>query len=100
MISKINIEITAEELQEMINQGLRSAIKEVAQLRMQEPENKDELLTRDDLLKMLKIGETTLWKMMRDGKIPYKRVGKRVLFSKNEILKEISNLNNSWRKYE
>jgi hypothetical protein len=50
----------------------------------------DELISREAAMKLLKIGAVTLWSRMKDGSLPYKQVGRRILFSKNELLEAIT----------
>ena len=46
---------------------------------------KDEILTRQEVTELLRISYVTLHKKMKEG-IPYMRAGRRVLFSKKELI--------------
>lgn len=76
--------ISAAELQEL----LRSTVKQELIL-LKTSDNKsvqDEILDFKETLKLLRISPPTLYKRMREGEIPFKRLGKRILFSKSELL--------------
>jgi len=51
--------------------------------------DQSELLNREEVAKMLKCNLVTLWRYMRDDKIPYYRAGRKLLFRKDEILSAI-----------
>lgn len=46
----------------------------------------DKLLTREQLKNKLNISLPTLHKFMKEGKIPFKKIGKKTYFDYNEIL--------------
>jgi len=48
-----------------------------------------ELIGREEVAKMLKCNLVTIWRYMRDDKLPYYRVGRKILFRKDEILESI-----------
>ena len=45
----------------------------------------DELLTRKDVMEMLKISHATLYHYQMEGTIPYLKIGNRVYFKKKDI---------------
>ncbi len=47
-------------------------------------ENKD-LMTREEVMKYLRISNMTLHRLMKNHNFPYIKLGKRVLFRKEEI---------------
>lgn len=48
------------------------------------------LLTREETCKFLKCSPTTLYYHMRDGGLPYSRLGRKLLFSKAMLIEFIS----------
>ncbi|MBN1819783.1 MAG: helix-turn-helix domain-containing protein [Prolixibacteraceae bacterium] len=72
------------------SEGLRSLIQEVvsselaAQLKPVE-QKKDELLTRKEAAKMLRISLVTLATITKNGKLPSYRVRGKVLFKKSDV---------------
>lgn len=51
----------------------------------------DETLCRLGVCELLKISQTTLTKRIKDGSIPHQRVGRKLLFSRKEVLEAIKN---------
>ena len=56
-----------------------------------QPEN--ELLTREQVCKLLSINKTTLWKHTKSGKLKSLGLGNRVYYKKNEVLEAVKHLN-------
>ena len=53
----------------------------------------EELLTRDEVCKLLNINKTTLWKHTKSGRLTSFGIGNRVLYKRSEVLKAINRLN-------
>ena len=51
--------------------------------------NTEELITRDEAITLLKCTGQTFWRFTRDGRIPFYRAGRRMLFKRSEILEAI-----------
>lgn len=51
--------------------------------------DKTEFLTRDEMAKYLRVSKSTIDRYAKNGQISRKRVGTRVLFSKNDINKQL-----------
>jgi len=49
----------------------------------------DETICRLKVCELLNISQTTLTKRIKDGSIPYSRVGRKLVFSKKEVLAAI-----------
>lgn len=81
--------ITVEELAEALKPLLHTK-KEV--------ENTNELtqsdlLTREQVCKLLSINKTTLWKHTKSGKLKSLGLGNRVYYKKEEVLQAVKHLN-------
>ncbi|MGQ8335812.1 helix-turn-helix domain-containing protein [Sunxiuqinia sp. A32] len=78
------LELTPQELKEMIHITVKAALSEFKEeLRPKEPE---ELLTRKEVVKLLQISLTTLYHWTRDGKLKQYKTGGKVYYKKNEVL--------------
>lgn len=55
-----------------------------------QPEN--ELMTRDEVCKMLSFNKTSLWKHTRSGKLKSYGIGNRVLYKRSEVLQAVKPL--------
>lgn len=56
-----------------------------------EKEEKKDLMTRKDAQLLLKVSGVTLSKFTKTGMLTFYRVGRRILFDRDEILDEIRN---------
>ncbi len=54
------------------------------------PFEEEELITFNDTLRLLKISRPTLYKRMKDNTIPFSKLGKRLLFPKQSILRSLT----------
>ena len=61
------------------------------QSKQQEPAN--ELLTRDEVCKLLSFNKTSLWKHTKAGKLKSYGIGNRVLYKRSEVLEAVKPLN-------
>jgi predicted site-specific integrase-resolvase len=57
-------------------------------------ENQDELLTREETYKYLKIDSSTLWDWTRKGRLTVYGIGNRKYYKKNEVINCLTKLNN------
>lgn len=57
------------------------------------PEKKDAILSREEIMSKFRIGETTLWKRMNDGSLPFFKIGRRVYFSQHAVEMALKNSN-------
>ena len=56
-----------------------------------QPEN--DLLTREEVCKLLSINKTTLWKHTKSGKLKSLGLGNRVYYKRNQVLEAVKPLN-------
>ncbi len=94
MENYITVNLTLDEFKDTIRDVVTDCFNENE---TNKQETQDEILTRDDVSKLFNISETTIWKYMKDGRLPFRKIGRRVLFSKTEIL-EATGLDNKSRR--
>ena len=87
------IVISKEQLISIISEVVRQELSHVNREKLPDTEP-DEFLNALQVVIMLKISKPTLYKRMKDGTIPYKKVGRRLLFSKNEIINQLNKHSN------
>ena len=75
---------------------VKQAVNEV--IKMEKSEQSKELLNFKETCDFLGIHPSTLNKWKSQNKIPYKRLGKRVFFNRQEILESLQNSN--FQKYK
>ena len=84
--------ISVEELTEIIAEKLVDKLeKKIATLISNQ--NDEELITRTETAKILKVELTTLWSWTKKGKITAYGIGNRVYYKRGEIMKSLIILN-------
>ena len=77
--------LTVEQLQQLICTSVRNGIQEL-QKELQSKDNSEELMTRDETCKFLKIDSSTLWAWTNNGKVKAYGIGARRYYKKTEIM--------------
>ena len=77
--------LTVEQLQQLISTSVRNGIFEL-QKELQTKDNSEELMTRDETCKFLKIDSSTLWAWTNNGKVKAYGIGARRYYKKTEIM--------------
>lgn len=83
----VSIENLVEVFFQIFNQKLQESQTESKKVNQEN----DDLLSRLEICNLLHISQTTLTKRIKDNCIPYSKCGRRLLFSKNEVLNAIKN---------
>ena len=85
METNMLIQISPEQLSEMIISGIREELQKFQSVSEEKSNNKD-LMTRKEVCDYLQCSQTSLWDWTRKGKISATKVGKRkVLYRKKDI---------------
>ena len=77
--------LTVEQLQQLIGTSVKNGILEL-QKELQTKDNSEELMTRDETCKFLKIDSSTLWAWTNNGKVKAYGIGARRYYKKSEIM--------------
>ena len=77
--------LTVEQLQQLIGTSVKNGIQEL-QKELQSKDNSEELMTRDETCKFLKIDSSTLWAWTNNGKVKAYGIGARRYYKKTEIM--------------
>lgn len=77
--------LTVEQLQQLIGTSVKNGILEL-QKQLQEKDNSEELLTRDETCQFLKIDSSTLWAWTNNGKVKAYGIGARRYYKRSELL--------------
>ncbi|MDC1068390.1 helix-turn-helix domain-containing protein [Candidatus Kapabacteria bacterium] len=81
---------TKEELQQLIEIALE---KQLGKLDFKSDKSTTELITTKQLEKVLGKSSTTIWRYMKDGRIPYKKLGVKNYFDLSEVMKSLKSFN-------
>ena len=85
METSMLIQISPEQLSEMIISGIREELQKFQSVSGEKSNNKD-LMTRKEVCDYLQCSQTSLWDWTRKGKIIATKVGKKkVLYRKNDV---------------
>ena len=77
--------LTVEQLQQLLGTSVKNGILEL-QKQLQEKDNSEELLTRDETCQFLKIDSSTLWAWTNNGKVKAYGIGARRYYKRSELL--------------
>lgn len=92
----INLSINSNELQQLIS----SVVKEVLLIELQNiqsaprQEPKESLLKTNEVADFLKVSPLTIKLWKRDGKIPYRKIGRLVFYDKTDVLNSVKSFQN------
>ena len=85
MNTNIFIQISPEQLSEMIISGIREELQKFQSVSGEKSNNKD-LMTRKEVCDYLQCSQTSLWAWTKNGKISATKVGKKkVLYRKKDV---------------
>ena len=77
--------LTVEQLQQLIGTSVKNGILEL-QKELQSKDNSEELMTREETCKFLKIDSSTLWAWTNNGKVKVYGIGARRYYKKSELM--------------
>jgi len=82
-------DLSVEELQELIGTTVKKNVAEL-QKELQSKKFTEELLTRSEACKFLKIDSSTLWSWTNKGKVRAYGIGARRYYKRSELLENLS----------
>ena len=82
--------VSPEDLTELIKEGVKSQLDELK--KDLQTHNPDELLSRDEVCKLLQIDSSTLWHWTNKGKVTAYGIGNRRYYKKAELLESLKPL--------
>lgn len=87
------VQLSVGDLQQLIQEAVKeemTKITDVIKLNTKTSEkDSEQLLTRDDVKKLLNVSYTTLFLWNRDGKLPAQKIGKRVYYQRSNIMDKL-----------
>jgi excisionase family DNA binding protein len=92
--SNLLVQLSVGDLQQLIQEAVKeqmTKITDVIKLSTKTSENDSEqLLTREEVAKILKVSFTTLFHWNNDGKLPAQKIGKRVYYQRSTIMDKLN----------
>ena len=86
------IQTTPQQLSELINEGVKNQLEQLKK-ELQNHEAKDDLLTRKEAYKFLKIDSSTLWHWTNKGKVKAYGIVNRRYYKRRELIEALKPLN-------
>lgn len=77
------VTMTADQLSELVEAAVGKALE--AEREREKTEVKQVYLTREQVMQMLQISSTTLWKMDNSNLLEKKKIGRKVLYSRKSV---------------
>ncbi|WP_027880398.1 helix-turn-helix domain-containing protein [Mesoflavibacter zeaxanthinifaciens] len=69
--------------------GIEKMISDIRTAKQQKPKDDEDLLTRDQVCKLLDINSTTLWTYTNQGRLQAYSIGSRRYYKKSEIMQAL-----------
>lgn len=86
-------QLTIEDLSLIISEAVANELQKVSTLITPKPTQKEnELLSRDETSKLLKVSFTTLFNWNREKVLEAKKLGKKVYYLKSDVLNKLNNV--------
>lgn len=83
--------ISTDDLQKLIRESV-SEILNTQLSRINPPEKSEELLKIKDVAKLLKVHTQTVYNWKKEGRLPFRQIGKRIYYEKSEVLSALDSL--------
>jgi predicted DNA-binding transcriptional regulator AlpA len=81
--------ISRDELEQILTEIIRKEIKNISVTKKETLAEDDDLISFKEARRLLKISAPTLYKHMKNEIVPFRKIGRRLLFPKQTILKTI-----------
>lgn len=89
--SNLLVQLSVGDLQQLISEAVKEEIAKITKVIQLQPQKETpELLTRDEVAKILKVSFTTLFNWNNDGTLRNKKIGKRVYYQRNLIMDKLN----------
>jgi hypothetical protein len=83
--------LSIEQLQQLIGKSVKNGILELKK-QIQEKDNSEALMTREETCQFLKIDSSTLWSWTNAGKVKCYGIGSRRYYKRSELLECLTTL--------
>ena len=84
------VQLSVGDLQQLISEAVKEEITKITKVIQLQPQKETpELLTREEVAKILKVSYTTLFHWNNDGTLPAQKIGKRVYYQRSIIMDKL-----------
>lgn len=94
----LNFSINSNELQQIISDVVRDVLKtEFQSIHTESTKETETLLKTNEIADLLQVSPLTIKLWKRDGKIPYRKIGRLIYYDKNDVLNSVNKFQNVQR---
>lgn len=83
------VQMTIGDLKKIMTQLIEEVMSEKKRKKPKREKKEEKLLTRDQAAKLLKVKKETLWNWDNKGELKAQRIGRRVYYSKQDIMAKL-----------
>lgn len=87
----INVSALTDVIKVSVKESIREVISELNSVRDKRADSERDLLSRKEVMQTFNLSPVTLWKLERDGKLQGQRLGRKVFYRYEDILKSMEN---------
>jgi hypothetical protein len=89
--SNLLVQLNVGDLEQLIQDAIKEEITKITKVIQLNPQKEaPELLTREEVAKILKVSFTTLFHWNNDGTLPAQKIGKRVYYQRTIIMNKLN----------
>ena len=87
------IQLSVQDLTDLVSSCISTELEKANHYFSSKAANpQEELLTRDETSKLLKISLTTLWKHSKTGTLPAKKIGHKVYYFRQDVMNRLNSV--------
>ena len=87
------VQLSVGDLQQLISEAVKEEITKITKVIQLQPQKEiPELLTREEVAKILKVSYTTLFHWNNSGELSGQKIGKRVYYQRTIIMNKLNNV--------
>jgi excisionase family DNA binding protein len=87
------VQLSVGDLQQLISEAVKEEITKITKVIQLQPQKEiPELLTREEVAKILKVSYTTLFHWNNSGELSAQKIGKRVYYQRTIIMNKLNNV--------
>ncbi len=91
--SNLLVQLKVSDLEQLIKDAVKEEITKITDvIKLNTKTETHELLTREEVGKILKVSFTTLFHWNNDGTLPAQKIGKRVYYQRSIIMHKLNNV--------
>ncbi|SFE43019.1 helix-turn-helix domain-containing protein [Flavobacterium xueshanense] len=89
----LSVQLSVGDLQQLISEAVKEEITKITKVIQLQPQKEiPELLTREEVAKILKVSYTTLFHWNNSGELSAQKIGKRVYYQRTIIMNKLNNV--------